>query len=669
MAKYELVREIGKSMAAVATRIDRYELRRELARTATSTVYDGWDSALSRRVAVKIVDIAGFNHAEVQNDLARFRQGAHAAGRLVHVNIAGVYDYGETEQQAYLVMEFIDGPTLQDLFDDGHRFDLQEIGRTITALLQALQYSHDRDIVHRDIKPGNVMFTAQGGVKLTDFGIARIENSNLTRTGTVMGTPAYMSPEQFLGERVDWRSDIYSVGVTLYHMLTGERPFDGSIATIMHKVMYTTPVPPSRLSSVVSPALDEVVIRAMARNREDRFASCADFEAALHSALRPSKRSARQSAPAGDGASDLRDQRWRVSATPTAPPPEPRIGFRTRPSDLLSDRSRVAAICGSVAVVLLTAASLAWLEGRKSSQRIAESTPLPMLPVTWPNPQAQLAEPAPPAAPASVVPQAASPPSEWPKTAGAAAPHTVGQEAALSNAQDGGARARLSTDATPGVQTPRADIVQPPAADLGSMRSGLTPPIFSPLGPQASARRSEGSRGSDKLPQGGQAQQPREDPRKSSPSRPPVIRETGQDGGSTLPAWISRLAQNGGTASNVPAPWPGVAEEPPAPEVAYTSVNSSVGLVCRTVTAEVAANLGLDGAKGMEVVGVTAGGVADRAGIRSHDVILSIAGVPTRDSSSLPKFSSNLSEPRVPVELWREGKRRVVQLDLEPLRR
>jgi eukaryotic-like serine/threonine-protein kinase len=114
-------------MAAVATRIDRYELRRELACTETSTVYDGWDSSLSRRVAVKIVNIVRFSHAEVQNDLARFRQGARAAGRLVHPNIAGIYDYGETDQRAYLVMEFIDGPTLQDLFDEGRRFDLRNL--------------------------------------------------------------------------------------------------------------------------------------------------------------------------------------------------------------------------------------------------------------------------------------------------------------------------------------------------------------------------------------------------------------------------------------------------------------------------------------------------------------------------------------------------------------
>ena len=135
--------------------------------------------------------------------------------------------------------------------------------------------------MHRDVKPANVMFTRDGRVKLTDFGVARIENSDITQLGTVVGTPAYMSPEQFLGERVDWRVDIYATGVVLYQLLTGERPYEGSVATIMHKVLYTDPPLPSNRSRLATPALDRIVARAMAKRREDRFDSAAAFDAAL----------------------------------------------------------------------------------------------------------------------------------------------------------------------------------------------------------------------------------------------------------------------------------------------------------------------------------------------------------------------------------------------------
>ncbi len=262
-------------------RIGKYELRSVLARTSLSTIYDGWDASIARRVAIKVMSLPDDPNEEGQELLTRFRRGAQAAGRLIHPNIVSVYDYGESDGFAYIVMEFVEGPTLKALFDEGQPFDLPRIQDITGGILQALQYSHDRGIVHRDVKPANVMFTREGRVKLTDFGVARIENSDITQMGTVVGTPAYMSPEQFLGERVDWRVDIYATGVVLYQLLTGERPYEGSLATIMHKVLHTTPPVPSNLSRLATPALDRIVARAMAKRREDRFGSASEFALAL----------------------------------------------------------------------------------------------------------------------------------------------------------------------------------------------------------------------------------------------------------------------------------------------------------------------------------------------------------------------------------------------------
>ncbi|MBN8872224.1 MAG: protein kinase [Rhodospirillales bacterium] len=318
-------------MSSTISRIGKYELRRVVfPRIPTnnlfaSTVYDAWDTDLERRVAVKTINIAGAvgtnpnaNLVRARGDvgdndfadglrpqagaedslsdfsspdlhegsdaLDRFRRSARGAAKLVHPHIASVYDYGETNDVAYIVMEFLDGPTLKELFERKQRFDLNDTIDIVCSILDALEYSHQNRVVHRDIKPANVMFTSGMRLKLTDFGIARIEDSSVTQTGTIMGTPAYMSPEQFLGEKVDLRADIYSTGVILYEMLTGERPYEGTVATIMHKVLYTSPPPPSRISSIANPALDAIVARAMAKKRDQRFESASAFLSALRAA-------------------------------------------------------------------------------------------------------------------------------------------------------------------------------------------------------------------------------------------------------------------------------------------------------------------------------------------------------------------------------------------------
>ncbi|WP_158743537.1 serine/threonine-protein kinase [Acidisphaera sp. L21] len=262
--------------------LGKYQIRAVLGKGAMGTVYDGMDPVIERRVAIKTVELPDGADPEAQESLARFKREAQAAGRLNHPNIVGVFDYGETDELAYIVMEFVEGQTLKDLLEHkNERLPLAETLRVMDDILAGLVYSHARGVVHRDIKPANVMITRDNRAKIADFGIARIESSSMTQAGTILGTPAYMSAEQFMGQTVDKRSDIYSTGVLLYQLLTGDRPYDGGLTAIMHKVLNTTPPLPSELSVSVPPWLDPVVARAMARRPEDRFPDAAAFADAL----------------------------------------------------------------------------------------------------------------------------------------------------------------------------------------------------------------------------------------------------------------------------------------------------------------------------------------------------------------------------------------------------
>ena len=266
-------------------KVGRYELRSLLARTPTSTVFEGWDGLIARKVAIKIMPVLDRSDPETREILIRFSRGAQAAGMLNHPCIVAVYDYGETDDSAYLVMEYVEGVTLKMLLDGTDRMTLQGVRSVVADVLAGLVYSHQHGVVHRDIKPANIMILPSGQAKITDFGVARIEHNNITQAGTIIGTPAYMSPEQFLGEPADLRSDIYSMGVVLYQMLTGHRPFEGGVATIAHKVLTTEPPPPSQVVPGLAGVFDPVVRRAMAKSRDERYASAGEFAHALDDAL------------------------------------------------------------------------------------------------------------------------------------------------------------------------------------------------------------------------------------------------------------------------------------------------------------------------------------------------------------------------------------------------
>jgi|tagenome__1003787_1003787.scaffolds.fasta_scaffold20989660_3 serine/threonine protein kinase len=243
-------------------------------------VYKATDPVIGRPVAVKTIKLSeegtGLTRAEL---LQRFQTEARAAGLLTHPNIVVVYDAGEEDGQYYITMELVEGKSVQALIDAGHAFPLPRVLRIMEQACSALQYAHERNVVHRDVKPANIMLTADDTVKVTDFGTAKIlQFGTVQQTAHVMGTPSYMSPEQVKGRAVDGRSDIFSLGVMLYEMITGEKPFPGqSITTVIYKIVNEEPVPPRQLNPTIHPGISAAVMRALAKDPQERYHSCREL--------------------------------------------------------------------------------------------------------------------------------------------------------------------------------------------------------------------------------------------------------------------------------------------------------------------------------------------------------------------------------------------------------
>ena len=266
-------------------KIGKYEIQSVLGKGAMGVVYKGFDPGIERVVAIKTVRKDLVDPDLVEQSMARFKNEAVAAGRLLHPNIVSVYEYGEDAANAFIVMEFVEGTGLREYLNRGANFDLGQIAAMMTQLLQALDFAHERGVVHRDIKPANLILTSSGALKVADFGIARIDTSNLTTMGMVMGTPSYMSPEQCQGQTVDRRSDLFSAGVVLYELLAGEKPFAGALETIGYKICHEDPRPPSAASRLkLSPTIDAVVATALEKNPETRFQNARAFNRALRQA-------------------------------------------------------------------------------------------------------------------------------------------------------------------------------------------------------------------------------------------------------------------------------------------------------------------------------------------------------------------------------------------------
>jgi len=265
--------------------LGRYKIQGVLGKGAMGLVYDGLDPNLNRRVAIKTILTRKLDAEAARMISMRFEREVRAVARLNHRNIVQVYDFGTEGDLADIVLEHIQGKELKDYFDAHERFDLKKAFGLMIELLDALDFAHEAGIIHRDIKPGNVMVDAAGHAKLTDFGVARVADpggpqGEATRVGAQVGTPSYMSPEQVQGAQIDRRTDIFSAGIIFYQFLTGQKPFEGTQFTLQQKIVMEDPVWPSAIVQV-PPEFDRVVARALAKDVEQRYQHARDFAAAL----------------------------------------------------------------------------------------------------------------------------------------------------------------------------------------------------------------------------------------------------------------------------------------------------------------------------------------------------------------------------------------------------
>jgi serine/threonine protein kinase len=260
-------------------KVGRYEILGELGRGGMGVVYRAKDPLIGRTVAVKTIQLSeestGMSHAQL---VERFQNEARAAGLLTHPNIVVIHDVGESDGLYYITMELVNGKSLQTLLDSGEKFPLPRLLRIMEQICSALQFAHHQNVVHRDIKPANIMLSSDDFVKITDFGTAMIMQYGASRQTSTMGTPGYMSPEQIKGKVIDERTDIFSLGVMLYEMTTGQKPFHGQdIATVLYHILNEEPVPPHEVNPSIPLGVSSTILKALTKSPHLRYESCREL--------------------------------------------------------------------------------------------------------------------------------------------------------------------------------------------------------------------------------------------------------------------------------------------------------------------------------------------------------------------------------------------------------
>jgi serine/threonine-protein kinase len=471
------------------SQLGKYEITEVLGTGAMGVVYKGFDPGIRRIVAIKTIRrelITGDRPATAM--LARFRNEARAAGRLSHPGIVAVHDYGEDAEVAYIAMEYVEGNSLREYFGRGARFGERDAVSIMSQLLEALAHAHERRVWHRDIKPANLIVMMNGRVKVADFGIARIEASDLTQTGAVMGSPGYMAPEQYAAREIDHRADLFAAGVVFYQLLTNTKPFVGTQEQIAYAVCHTQPPKPS----TVDPGhawqrYDAILANALAKKPEERYQSAETFLAAILDA---------HAAPVSPAVSEetiiTEILRPAAALDPSSPSrPQSRALRPAQPSPAASPRAKAPrpwawAIAAGI-VALVTAAGVWQAVSRKAASPAA---------------------PAAPVAAAPAAPTRATPSDQetvfWESVRGST--NRAELEAYLARYPNGTfaplARARIASltppaapaaERRPAPEPPRPAAQKPPAPNPATTRAPVTPPVAerSPPAPKPAAPRPE----------------------------------------------------------------------------------------------------------------------------------------------------------------------------------
>jgi serine/threonine-protein kinase len=346
--------------------IGRYRIIGELGRGAMGVVYHATDPAIGRPVAIKTIRIRDITDTQQRGKLRdRLFREARSAGVLSHPNIVTIYDMDEVDGLAYIAMAYVNGPTLEKILASGNPLSGAAMLRILRQAASALDYAHSRGIVHRDVKPANIMTDEDGAVKVTDFGIAKLTTTgNATETQNIVGTPNYMSPEQVQGLPVDGRSDQFSLAVIAYEILTGERPFQGEhLSTVVYKIVAEEPERAQQINGTLTSRIDEVLGRALSKNPEQRYPNCATFVGALEMACAESRGWKTLAAGTAAAMATLAVERLFTTEEPSYVPPAPAWDEPGRSSRFLPVMLSVMVALGLLGAVLWQAGSLPKMPG------------------------------------------------------------------------------------------------------------------------------------------------------------------------------------------------------------------------------------------------------------------------------------------------------------------